>query len=316
MLPAFLIRTSIDWVRHNEGFKDSNPYSRCEESIKVFLELWQEQFGRAEGNLLEPALVTAYWDEFFHAEDPLADEREWRDGLTKRSSTYDSFDQWQDWFKKSYAKVYKDNNIWMCVLMTAWAHTHQYEVRYTDDSWEFLEARSYLPTSQLWRLEPHIDVVSDVMRELWLEETRAYEAADFSVNEQTLSYLGKSECLGFDSKRFTIAWPPRASRQPEEVDVGDMVADIVVPAGDNWYRQLDNIIFAQDCLDVTALVNRAKYVFGSRRRLLELTVDKNVEEARLQAHAEGWLVAEVEQSAPVSEAKRSLLKNHHGSVLA
>src|ERR1700679_1230245 len=113
MIPAFLIRTSIDWVRHNPEFKDSNPYSRCEESIRVFLELWKEQFGEVSSNILEPALVAAYWDEFFHAEDPSPDEKEWRDGLMKRSSGYDGFDQWQEWFKKSYAKVYKDNNIWM-----------------------------------------------------------------------------------------------------------------------------------------------------------------------------------------------------------
>jgi hypothetical protein len=295
MLPAFLIRVAVDSVRHDPSFKDSNPYTRCEESNKLFMELWNEQFGHPNNAILEPALVTSYWSEFFHCEDPLPDEREWRDGLSKRSSQYDSFDQWQEWFKKSYAKVYKDNNIWMCVLMTAWAHTHQYEVRYTDDAWEFKEAKSYLPTTQLWRLEPHINVLTEVLRDLWLEELKSYSSSEFTINEQTLSYLGKIECLGFDTKRYTVVWPSRSTKEPEILDLGDMVADVIAPAGDNWYRQLDNIIFANDHVDMTALVNRVWYVLESRRRLFELSVDKDPKEARMQASAEGWLVQELEE---------------------
>jgi len=296
MLPAFLIRAAVDSVRHNPSFKDSNPYSRCEESIRLFLELWHEQFGRASQSVLEPALVTSYWAEFFHCEDPLPDEKEWREGLAKRSSQYDSFEQWQEWFKKSYAKVYKDNNIWMCVLMTAWAHTHQFEVRYTDDVWEFKEATFYLPTSQMWRLEPHLGTLGEIFRDLWLEEVKSYSSTDFSINEQTLAYLGKLECLGFDAKRYTVVWPSASTKEPEVLDLGDMVADIIAPAGDSWYRQLDNIIFANDHVDVTALVNRVWYVFESRRRLFELSVAKDPKEARIQASAEGWLVQEPEEA--------------------
>jgi hypothetical protein len=69
-----------------------------------------------------------------------------------------------------------------------------------------------------------------------------------------------------------------------------------VPAGDDWYRHPDNIIFAHNCLDVTALINRAQYVFGSRRRLLELTIDNEPDKAREQASAEGWLVPELENA--------------------
>ncbi len=296
MIPAFLIRTSIDWVRHNPEFRDSNPYSRCEESIRVFLELWKEQFGEAESNILEPALVAAYWDEFFHAEDPLPDEKEWRDGLMKRSSGYDSFEQWQEWFKKSYAKVYKDNNIWMGVLMTSWAHTHQYEVRYTDESWEFLEAHSYLPTSQMWRLQPHMKTVTEILRDLWLEEERAYSEQGFAINEQSQAFLGRIECLGFDARRIMATWPAGTHKEPEAVELGQMIADVLVPAGDDWYRKLDNIIFAKDYIDVTALLNRARYIFGSRRRLLELSLDKSFDEARVQASAEGWKVDEAVES--------------------
>lgn len=294
MIPAFLIRAGIDWVRHHERFKDSNPYSRCEESIKACRSMWEQHIGVADSILLEPAIVSAYWEEFFHAEDPLPDEREWRDGLTKRSGQYDSFEQWQEWFKKTYAKVYKENNIWMSVLMTAWAYTHQYEVRYTEDSWEFRPSRSYLPSSEMWRLEPHIQTVPDVLKELWLDEIRSYEEAGFVVDEQTSTYLGRVECLGFDTRQYFLSWPARAKREREELEIGEMVADIVVPPGDSWYRHLDNVIFAHDFVDVTALLNRARYIFGSRRRLLELTVDNDPDKAKVQAIAEGWLVPDIE----------------------
>ncbi|MBS1955351.1 MAG: hypothetical protein JST89_14295 [Cyanobacteria bacterium SZAS-4] len=299
MIPAFLIRAGVDWVRHNTDYKDSNPYSRCEESIKTCQLLWEQQMGKPDLVLLEPAIVSAYWEEFFHAEDPLPDEKEWREGLTKRSGQYDRFDDWQEWFKKSYAKVYKDNNIWMSVLMTAWAHTHQYEVRYTEDSWEFRPSRSYLPTSQMWRLEPHMQTVAEVLKEVWVDELRAYEESGFTVDEQTSAYLGRVESLGFDSKKYFLNWPPRAQKERQEIEIGDMVADIVLPPGDSWYRHPDNVIFAHDCIDITALVNRAKYVFGSQRRLFELTIDNGAEKAKMQASAEGWLVPEAAEGAVV-----------------
>lgn len=75
MIPAFLIRAGVDWVRHNTDYKDSNPYSRCEESIKTCQLLWEQQMGKPDLVLLEPAIVSAYWEEFFHAEDPLPDEK-------------------------------------------------------------------------------------------------------------------------------------------------------------------------------------------------------------------------------------------------
>ncbi len=296
MFPAFLIRAGIDWVRHNQDFKESNPYSRCEETIKACQCLWQHYIGK-EAALLEPAIVSAYWEEFFHAEDPLTDEREWREGLIKRSGQYDSFESWQEWFKQAYARVYKDNNIWMTVLMTAWAHTHQYDVRYTEDSWEFRPSRSYLPSSQIWRLEPHMVTVADILRELWQEEKRAYQESGFSIEEQSSPYLGRIECLGFDTRKYYLTWPARANRDREEVSIGDLVADIVVPPGDSWYRRLDNVIFAYDSIDVTSLINRSRYVFGSRRRLNELIVDAGFSNAKLQASAEGWLVPEAEGAA-------------------
>jgi hypothetical protein len=290
MLPAFLLRAGIDWVRHDDNLRSSNPYSRCEEAIKTFPNIWQEEFGPSNGNVLELAVVTAYWEELFHAEDPLPDEKEWREGLTKRSSRYDSFEEWQLWFKKEYAQVYKDNNIWSCILLTSWAHTHQYDVRYTDEDWEFLPSRSYVPTSQMWRLEPHISTLAEVFKELWAEELRAYESARFTIHESPLPFLGRVECLGFDTKRYTLAWPAHTNKKAETVDVGNMVANIALPQGDNWYRHLDNIIFADDCLDITALINRTRYTFGSHRRFLELCVDKDLSEAKMQAQAEGWLV--------------------------
>jgi hypothetical protein len=258
--------------------------------------LWQREIGK-EASLLEPAIVSAFWEEFFHAEDPLPDEREWRDGLTKRSGQYDSFEQWQEWFKKSYARVYKENNIWTTVLMTSWAHTHQYDVRYTDDSWEFRPSRSYLPTSQLWRLEPHMVTVAELLRDLWQDEIRAYEKLGFSIDEQGSSFLGRAECLGFDTKRFYLTWPAKARRDKEDLNVGELIADMIVPPGDSWYRHLDNVIFAHDCIDITALINRAQYVFGSKRRLFELTVEAGFANAKLQASAEGWLVADSESAA-------------------
>lgn len=294
MIPAYLIRVGIDWVRHADEFQDSNPYTRCEETLKVCQQLWEEQVGDVDMAILEPAAVIAYWAEFFHALDPLADENEWREGLLKRSSQYDSFDEWQDWFKQQYAAVYKDDIIWMGVLTTAWAHTHQYEVFYSDDSWEFRPATSYLPTQELWRLEPHIDMIAEVMNEVWLEEIKAYEDLGFVIEESRINYLGKVECLGFDTKKITAMWPPRAKRDREVIEVGEMVADVIVPPGADWYRSRDNVIFAHDYVDATALINRAKYVFESRRRLLELMVDSDENQARIQATAEGWLVPHAE----------------------
>lgn len=302
MLPAFLIRASVDYVRHSDGLKDSNPYSRCEEVLTVANKLWLEKIGRADKSVLEVAAVTAYWEEFFHAEDPLHDEREWREGLAKRSSNYDSFEEWQEWFKKSYAQVYQDNNIWTSVLMTSWAHTHQYQLMYNDKEWDFRPSKSYLPTSQMWRLETHINTVSQVLADCWREELRAYNDAGFKIEEESMHYLGRIECLGFDQRRYLLHWPVRADNEPEYLDVGEMVADIVVPVGDSWYRTPDNIIFAHEHVDVTALINRAKYIFGSKRRILELRTTGDSQAARLQASAEGWLVSENEEEAEFADA--------------
>ena len=294
MFPALLIRSGIDWVRHTEQFKDSNPYSRCEESIRVCQILWEEKMGKMNSELLEPAIVSGYWEEFFHAEDPLPDEGEWRDGLSKRAGQYDSFEEWQEWFKKAYAQVYKDNNIWTSVLMTAWAHTHQYDVVYTENSWDFQPSSSYLPTSQMWRLEPHMVTVAAILRDIWNDEVRAYEKSGFKIEEQRSAFLGRIECIGFDTKKYKLHFPPYANRDSEDFKLNTLIADIVVPQGDSWYRQPDNIIFAHDCIDVTALINRAQYVFGSRRRLHELLVAAGPEQAKIQASAEGWLVPEIE----------------------
>jgi len=73
-----------------------------------------------------------------------------------------------------------------------------------------------------------------------------------------------------------------------------MISDIIVPPGETWYRHPDNVIFAHDYVDVTALLNRAHYIFGSRRRVFELTIDQGAAKAKEQASAEGWLVPEVE----------------------
>lgn len=294
MFPALLIRSGIDWVRHNEQFKDSNPYSRCEESIRICQILWEEKMGKASTALLEPAIVAGYWEEFFQAEDPLPDEGEWRDGLSKRSGQYDSFEEWQEWFKSAYAKVYKDNNIWTSVLMTAWAHTHQYDVVYTEKSWDFQPSRSYLKTSQMWRLEPHMVTCAAILKDIWEQEVYAYEKRGFTVDEERSPYLGRIECLGFDTKKYKLHFPPSANHDSEIFNLGELIADIIAPPGDSWYRHPDNIIFAHDCIDVTSLINRAQYVLGSRRRLYELLVNAGPEQAKMQATAEGWLVSEIE----------------------
>lgn len=292
MLPAFLIRAAVDYVRHSDELKESNPYSRCEEMLKIVRRIFLEKIGRVDEAVLEVASSTAYWEEFFHAEDPLHDEREWREGLSKRSSTYDSFEEWQEWFKKSYAQVYQDNNIWTSVLMTSWAHTHQYQLMYNDREWDFRSSTSYLPTSHMWRLEPHIGTVSQVIADCWRDELRNYSDFGFKVEEESLHYLGRIECLGFDLHKYVLQWPVRANREPDSIDLGAMVANVVLPVGDSWYRHPDNVIFAHDHVDITALVNRAKYIFGSKRRVLELTVDSGPAAARLQAQAEGWMVDE------------------------
>lgn len=304
MLPAYLIRAAVDYTRHADAMKDSNPYSRCEEALKLVSKLWQENIGRLNASLVEVASVTAYWEEFFHAEDPLPDEKEWREGLAKRSGNYDSFEEWQEWFKKSYKSVYQENNVWTSVLMTAWASTHQYQLVYDESRWDFIESKSYLPTSQVWRLEPNVDTVGEVLKECWRQEVGKYEESGFHIVAEPVSYLGRVECLGFDQSVYRVNWPVKADREPEVLDLGTMIADIVVPVGDSWYRQPDNIIFAHDHVDVTALVNRAQYIFGSKRRVLELTVDYGPARARLRAGAEGWLVQELEDE-PEEELEES-----------
>jgi hypothetical protein len=295
MLPAYLLRAGIDWVRHNAEFANSNPYARCEQSVKICEKLWDESFGLSESSLLEVAVVTAYWEEFFHAEDPLQDEKEWRDGLSKRSGQYENFEKWQDWFKSSYAKVYTDNNIWTSLLMTAWASTHQYQLSYTDDSWDFKPSRSYLPTSHIWRLKPHVDTLINVLKEFWIEESARWDEVGFTIEEESFAYLGRVECLGFDLKRYHLSWPAKAHLAPEVLDLGAMVADLIAPVGDAWYRRPDSVIFAHDHLDVTALLNRASYVFGSRRRLYELAAEDGMTKARTQAQAEGWMVEDLDE---------------------
>ena len=295
MLPAYLIRAAVDYVRHAESMKDSNPYSRCEEALKIVDALWLENIGKANHNLVEVATVTAYWEEFFHAEDPLPDEREWREGLSKRSGNYDSFEEWQDWFKQSYKQVYQENNIWTSVLMTAWASTHQYQLIYDDKKWDFQESKSYLTTSQLWRLEPFVATVTEVLRDCWRRELSRYSDFGFSIVTEPASYLGRVECLGFDRQKYKLIWPVKSDRDPEIFDLAGMIADTIVPVGDSWYRVPDNIIFAHEHVDITALINRAQYLFGSRRRILELTVDHGPQKARLRADAEGWLVKDVKE---------------------
>ncbi|MBN8662275.1 MAG: hypothetical protein J0M35_18035 [Candidatus Obscuribacter phosphatis] len=300
MLPAYLFRVGIDWVRHQKEFANSNPYARCEHTIKVLERLFEENLCGADSKHLEVASVCAYWEEFFHLEDPLQDEKEWIEGLTKRSSQYDNFEKWQEWFKTSYAKVFSENNIWTSLLMTSWATTHQYQLVYTEDSWDFVPSRSYLPTSQMWRLSRHLDTVTEVLREFWIEESRRWEESGFLVQDESSHYLGRVECLGFDTRKYTVTWPSRShiakngGIHKQVLDLGSLVADIVAPVGDNWYRRPDSVIFAHDHIDVTSLINRATYVFGSKRRVFELALEDDFDKARLQAQAEGWLVEELE----------------------
>jgi hypothetical protein len=294
MIPAYLIRAAIDWVRHNQEFEALSPYARCQESIKVVSQLFAEQIGKVDSVLVESATIAAYWAEFFHNEEPDKVEQEWRNGLTKASSQHDSFDSWQEWFKSKFAKAYKDDNIWIGLLMTSWAHTHQYEVMYTEDDWEFEPAQSYLPTEQMWRIESHMEIVAAIIREIWQTELAAYRELGFNINEQNISYLGKAECIGFDTKKYEIQWPPAVHKENEIIELADIVADTILPAGDNWYRQLDNVIFTDNYLDVTALCNRAVYMLKSRRRLYELSIHADAETARMRASAEGWLVPKKE----------------------
>lgn len=308
MLPAYLFRAGIDWVRHHKDYASSNPYARCEQAVRVCEKLFEENLCKADSKHLEVAVVCAYWEEFFHAEDPLQDEKEWRDGLTKRSGQYDSFEAWQEWFKTSYAKVFKENNIWTSLLMTAWANTHQYQLVYTEDSWDFLPSRSYLPTTQMWRLSPHLNTVTDVLKEFWLEEVKRWEESGFIVDDENTHFLGRVECLGFDTRRYMVTWPARAKHlategngagpHREDLDLGNTVADLIAPVGDSWYRRPDSVIFAHDHVDITSLLNRATYVFGSKRRLFELALDDDMPKAKLQAQAEGWLVEGLSNALP------------------
>ena len=297
MLPAFLLRAGVDWVRHLTEFANSNPYARCEQAIKVCDRLLSESYSSLETSLVEVASATAYWEEFFQAEDPLPDEKEWRDGLTKRSAQYENFEDWQQWFKKSYAKVYTDNNVWASLVMTSWATTHQYQLAYTEDSWDFEPSRSYLPTSTFWSLRPHLLVAMEVLKEFWITESKKFEDAGFAVVEERKQFLGRVECLGFDTKKYVVTWPAKTKLPAEELNLGALVADIILPVGDAWFRRPDSVIFAHDHLDVTSLLNRANYVLGSKLRLYELAAEIGMEKARQQVLAEGWLLEDAEKVA-------------------
>jgi hypothetical protein len=299
MLPAFLLRAGVDWVRHHPEFANSNPYARCEQAIKVCERLLNDSYSSLEPALIEVATATCYWEEFFLADDPLNDEKEWRDGLTKRSVQYESFDAWQEWFKKSYAKVYSDNNIWASLVMTAWATTHQYQLFYTEDSWDFKPSRSYLPTSNFWSLCSHLQTATEVLKEFWASESKKFEEAGFTISQERTGFLGRVESLGFDTQRYMVYWPARTKLAPEELNLGDLVADIVAPVGDSWYRRPDSVIFAHDHLDVTSLLNRAGYVVGSKLRLYQLACEIGMDKARTQAQAEGWHVDEKDAEEPV-----------------
>jgi len=292
MLPTFLIRAAIDWIRHDSQFKDSNPYSRCEAALTLVRRLWHEEMGRLDSQSLEQTVLIAYWEEFFHAEDPMPDETEWRDGLKNHSSAHDSYEVWEKWFKENYAEVYKDNDIWKSVMMSGWANSHQCVVRYQAGHWRFLPSKSYLPAPAMWSLEPHIPVVKETIRRVLDEELRFYTASGFELKNDAGTIFGSLECLGFDSRIYTLYFPAHSKRDPVNLDCGNMVADIVAPIGNEWYRQLDHVIFAENFVDVTALTNRTRYVFASRRRMLELLIDHDWQNAYFQAAAEGWLVEE------------------------
>jgi hypothetical protein len=292
MLPVFLIRASIDWIRHNNNFKDSNPYSRCEASLKQIRHLWHEEFGPLDTINLEPAILISYWEEFFHAEDPLPDELEWRDGLRKHSSLHKTYEDWEKWFIEQYAAVYQNNNIWKSVIICAWANSHQYTAHYQAGNWRFLPNKPYLPTTSMWALEPHIPVVSKTLHKVFENELEAYTTSGFAIKDESRTIFGSLECLGFDSKSYTLYFPTHSKRDPINLDIGTMVADIVAPVSNESYRQLDHVIFAENFVDITALTHRARYVFASRRRMLELLIDHDWQNAYFQAAAEGWLVEE------------------------
>jgi hypothetical protein len=297
MFPAFLIRTAIDWVRQNESYLGLSPKERCEQAVKTCHNLWEEEFGLVDKHLVEPSVISAYWAEVFHSSESPDGEDEWKEGILKRSSQYDSFVEWQEWFKQNNSSVYKDDLIWNGLIASAWAHTHQYDVMLVADSWEFVPATSYLPINEIWRFEPHMAAVTELMYEIWQEEKQAYAEIGFEIGEAKFDYLGKFECLGFDTKKYFAIWPAKAKRDKEIVAIGEIVADIIFPTSDDWYRALDNVIFAHDSLDVTSLLTRAQYVFGSKRRLMELTAESGIEQAIRQAKAEGWLVTSEEENA-------------------
>lgn len=291
IIPAYLIRVGIDSVRYNSEFKDLDPCARCEVCIRTVSDLFAEQVGSGtDPSLLESAVVAAYFAEFFHAAQPADGEAQLKDELIKQSGQHNAFESWQEWFTNKFAGSYKDDNIWIGLMMTSYGYTHQYELAYTEDAWEFRQAKSYLRTEQLWRLESHIETTAAIIQQIWNEEVEAYRNSRFNIEEYSVPYLGKPECIGFDTRRYSMIWPPGTDKPNEDLDVGGLVADIILPTGDDLYRQLDPHIFAGEHLDVTSLSDRAHYFFKSRRRLYDLSVGNDAESARVLASAEGWMV--------------------------
>lgn len=137
-----------------------------------------------------------------------------------------------------------------------------------------------------------MDTVAEILAEIWKEEAEGFKELGFEISELAIPFLGRAECLEFDTRQYTASYPARAGRDKEVIELGEMVADLVLPAGDSWYRTMDNVIFAYDYLDATALIGRARYIFQSRKRFMELTIDTDPDQARRQALAEGWLVAQ------------------------
>ena len=96
-----------------------------------------------------------------------------------------------------------------------------------------------------------IRAFADILQEIWGEEKLGFEELGFVIEQNRIPYLGKPECLEFDTQRCTVDYPARANKDKEIIDLGEMIADIALPAGDSWYRAMDNVIFAHDYLDAT-----------------------------------------------------------------
>ena len=74
----------------------------------------------------------------------------------------------------------------------------------------------------MWTLEPHFAFVKDTLKDFLEDEMRAYVCHGFRIKDEAGTLFGSVESLGFDSRQYTLYFPPKSDRDPVNLDSGAM----------------------------------------------------------------------------------------------